>query len=90
MLTINPFDGTIDSDDHLNIYKEQMYVEDVDDVTCCCYFPAMLKGSHRSGTMVFLISIASFLQLVELLSTHFRASKSEWKIIIHLAKIRQA
>jgi len=51
MSSIDLFDGTTDPDDHLNVYKAQMYVEDVDDVTCCRYFPAMLKALPRSGSM---------------------------------------
>ena len=44
MPSVDLFDGTTDPDDHLDVYKAQMYVQDVDDATCCRYFPATLKG----------------------------------------------
>jgi len=44
MPSIELFDGTTDPDDHLDIYKAQMYAQDMDDATCCRYFPATLKG----------------------------------------------
>ena len=44
MLTIDPFDGATKPNDHLDVYKAQMYIQDVDDITYCHYFPATLKG----------------------------------------------
>ena len=44
MSSIDPFDGTINPDNHLDVYKTQMYVQDVDDSTYCHYFPITLKG----------------------------------------------
>jgi len=44
MPSVDLFDGTTDPDDHIDVYKAQMYVQDVDDATCCRYFPATLKG----------------------------------------------
>jgi len=35
MPSVEPFDGTTYQDDHLDVYKAQMYLEDVDDATCC-------------------------------------------------------
>jgi len=35
MPSIELFNGTADLDDHLDVYKAQMYVQDVDDATCC-------------------------------------------------------
>jgi len=43
MLSFEPFDGTKDPDDHLDVYKAQMYVQDVDDAMCCRYFPTTLR-----------------------------------------------
>jgi len=67
-----------------------MYVQNVDDATCCRYFSATLKGIAQkwfngppNG------SVASFLQLAKLFSAHFIASKREKKTSIHLAKIQQ-
>jgi len=38
MPSIELFDRTTDSDDHLDVYKAQMYVQDMDDATCCRHF----------------------------------------------------
>ena len=35
MPSVEPFDGTTDPDDHLDVYKAQMYIQDVDDAICC-------------------------------------------------------
>ena len=44
MPSVEAFDGTTDLDDHLDVYKAQMYVHNVDNATCYRYFPATLKG----------------------------------------------
>ena len=44
MPSVDLFDETTDPDDHVDVYKAQMYVQDVDDATCCRYVPATLKG----------------------------------------------
>ena len=85
---VDLFDGTTDLDDHLDVYKAQMYVQDVDDATCCRYFPATLKGiAQKWFNDLASGSVASFLQLAELFSAHFVASKKERKTSIHLARI---
>ena len=89
MPSIELFDGTIDANDHLDVYKAQMYVQDVDDATCCRYFPATLKGiAQKWFNGLPSGSVTSFFQLTELFSVHFIASKREKKTSIHLAKIR--
>ena len=35
MPSVEPFDITTDLDNHMDIYKVQMYVQDVDDTICC-------------------------------------------------------
>ena len=47
MPTINSFDGITDLDDHLDVCKAHMYVQDIDDATYCSYFLATLKGIAR-------------------------------------------
>jgi len=44
MPSVEPCDGTTNPDDHLDVYKAQMYVLDVNDAMCCRYFSATLKG----------------------------------------------
>jgi len=38
------YDGTIDLEEYLGVYKSQMYMQDVDDTTYHWYYPAILKG----------------------------------------------
>lgn len=38
MLTMDLYDGTIDLEEHLGVYKEQMYVQYVDDIAYCDSF----------------------------------------------------
>jgi len=90
MPSVDLFDETTDPDDHLDVYKAHMYVQDVDDATCCRYFPATLKGiAQRWFNGLPSGSVTSFFQLAELFSSHFVASKKEKKTSIYLARIRQ-
>jgi len=90
MPSVDLFDGTTYPDDHVDVYKAQIYVQDVDDATCCRYFPATLKGiAQKWFNGLPRGSVSSFSQLAELFSAHFVASKKERKTSIHLARIRQ-
>ena len=44
MPTLDLYDGTTDLEEYLGVYKAQMHIQDVDDVTYCRYFPTTLKG----------------------------------------------
>ena len=44
MPTVDLYDGTTDPEEHMEVYKAQMYVQDVNDAAHCRYFPATLKG----------------------------------------------
>jgi len=48
MPTVNLYDGVTNPEGHIGVYKAQMYVQDVDDATCCRYFPATLKEVAQS------------------------------------------
>ena len=41
---VEPFDGTTDPNDHLDVYRAQMYIQDVDDAMCFLYFPTTPRG----------------------------------------------
>ena len=66
---MEPFARTTKPTNHLDIYKAQMYVQDVNDTTVCSYFPATLKEIAQNGLPNG--SIASFLQLAEFFNTNF-------------------
>jgi len=90
MPSIDLLDGTTDPDDHVDIYKAQMYIQEVDDSTCFRYFLATLKGiAQKWFNGLPRGSVSSFFQLVELFGAHFIASKKERKTSIHLAWIQQ-
>ena len=48
MPTIDLYNGTTDPEEHLGVYRAQMYVQDVDHASYCWYFPATLKGVAQS------------------------------------------
>ena len=92
MPSIELFDGTTDPDDHSDIYKAQMYVQDVHDATYCRYFPVTLKGiAQKWFNALPSGSVTSFFQLAKLCSAHFIANKKKKKkkTTIRLAKIQQ-
>jgi len=51
MPTLELYDGTTDLGEHLQGYKAQMYVQDVDDTPHCSNFPATVKGWHNPGSI---------------------------------------
>jgi len=59
---IESFNGTTNLDDHLDVYKAQIYVQDVDSANCYYYFPTVLKGNMQKWLHgIFNGSITSFL-----------------------------
>ncbi|XP_010687132.1 uncharacterized protein LOC104901278 [Beta vulgaris subsp. vulgaris] len=83
--TIEPFDGTIDPDDHLSAYKHQMYVQGVDDATWCKNFPATLKGvAQKWFNNSPPNSVNNFTELSILFTSHFVANRQEQKTSMHL------
>jgi len=65
MPALELYDGTTDSKAHLVVHKAQMYVQDVDDVAYCQYFPTTLKGVAQSWfNDLPLGSISCFQELV--------------------------
>ena len=90
MSSVELFDETTDPYDHLDVYKAEMYVQDMDDATCYRYFRATLKGiAQKWLNGLSSGSVTSFFLQAELFNAHFIASKREKKTSIHLAKIRQ-
>ena len=64
MLSVEPFDGATDPDNHLDVYKSQMYVQGMDDAMCCRYFPTTVRGmAQKLFSGLPSGSITSFLQL---------------------------
>jgi len=83
------YDGTTNLEEHLGIYKAQMYVQDMEDATYCRYFPATLKGvaqlwfnSLPPGT------ITCFQDLADKFVSQFTASWKERMTSIHISKIK--
>ena len=48
MPTVDLYDGTTDPEEHLGVYKAQMYMQDVDNAAYCRYFPATLNRVAQS------------------------------------------
>ena len=43
--------GTTDPEEHLGVYKAQMYVQEIDDTIYCWYFTSIIKGWLKPGSM---------------------------------------
>lgn len=83
--TIEPFDGTIDLDDHLSAYKHQMYVQAVDDATWCKNFLATLKGMAQKWFNNLPPNLVNnFTELNYLFTSHFMANRQAKKTSMHL------
>ena len=90
MLMLDLYDGTRDPEEHLGVYKAQMYVQDVDDTSYCRYFPATLKGVVQSWfNGLPQGSITCFQDLANKFVGQFVASRKERRTSIHLSKIKQ-
>jgi len=48
MPTLELYNGNTNLEEHLGVYKAQIYVQDMDGVAYCKYFPATLKGVAQS------------------------------------------
>jgi len=84
MPTIDLYDGTTDSEEHLGVYKAQMYVQDVDDASYYRYFPATLKGVAQPWfNGLTPESITCFQDLVDKFISQFIASCKERRTSIH-------
>ena len=72
------------------VYIAQMYVQDVDDASYCCYFLATLKGVAQSWfNGLPQGSISCFQDLADKFVGQFIASRKERRTSIHLSKIKQ-
>lgn len=44
VLNIEPYDGTTDPEDHVDLFSAHMYMQNMSDAFWCLYFPFTLKG----------------------------------------------
>jgi len=90
MPTMDLYDGATNSEEHLGVYKTQMYVQDVDDVTYCQFLPATLKGvAHFWFNGLVPGSISCFQDLADRFVSQFITSGMERRTSIHLSKINR-
>lgn len=88
--TIDPYDGTSDSDDHLAAFTAQMCIQSDNDAVWCKYFPTTLKGLAQSWFNDLAAgSISSFDQLSAMFSNHFVTSKRQKKTSWNLMSVGQ-
>ena len=89
MLTVDLYDRTTDPEVYLEVYKVQVYVQDVDDATCCCYFPAILKGVAQLWFNYLPPgSVTCFQDWADKFISQFITSQKERRTSIHLSKIK--
>ena len=90
MPILDLYDGTVDPEEHLEVYKAQMYVQDVDDVTYSHYFPTTLKGVAQSSFNGLPPGCVTYFQdLADKFVIQFIANRKERGSTIHLLKIKQ-
>ena len=90
MPKIDLYDGTTDPEEHLGVYKAQMYVQNVDDAACCHYFPATLNGVAQSWFNGLPSgAVTCFQDLDNKFVSQFIVSRKERRTSIHLSKIKQ-
>jgi len=90
MPTLDLYDGMADPEEHLRVYKAQMYVQDVDDTAYCRDFPATLKGIAQSWfNGMPPRSVTYFQDLADKVVSQFIANRKERRTSIHMSKIKQ-
>jgi len=78
MPTLDLYDGMVDPEEHLGVYKAQMCMQDVDDAAYCCCFPATLKEVVQSWfNGLPQGSVTCFQDLADKFVSQFIASRKE-------------
>lgn len=89
MPIVDLYDATIDPEEHLGVYKAQMYIQDVDDDTYCRYFLATMKGVAQSCfNSLAPRSVSCFQDLADRFVSKFITSRKERRTSIHLSMIK--
>ena len=90
MLNLELYGGTTDLEEHLGVYKVQMYVQDVDNAAYYRCFPTTLKGMAQKGFSILPTrSITYFQELLNRFASQFIASCKKRRNSIHLPKVKQ-
>ena len=90
MPNVDLYDGTTDLEEHLGVYRAQMYVQDVDDAAYCRFFPATLKEVAQAWfNGLAPESVSCFQDLNDRFVSQFIASRKQRRTSIHLSKIKQ-
>jgi len=89
-LTLDRYDGSTDSDEHIDIYVTQLGLYTMDDNIFCKVFPTSLKEATLSlFTRLPPKSIDSFGTLVTKFGAHFATSRPHHLTSIALVNIQQ-
>jgi len=88
--TLDKYDGTIDSDEHVDTYLTQVSLYTAKDALLCRVFPTSLKGATLSWfTRLSAHSIDCFDTLVAKFGAQFTTSSPHHLTSIALVNIRQ-
>jgi len=89
-LTIDRYDGSMDPDEHIDVYTTDIGLFTTNEAINCRVFPNSLKGMALSWfTNLPPYSIDSFKTLVNLFTTQFATSKPHYLTSIALVNIQQ-
>jgi len=89
-LSIDRFDGSTDSDEHIDVYTTDIGLFTISEAVMCRVFPNSLKGMTLSWfPKLPLYSIDSFKTLVSLFTTQFATSRPRHLTSIALVNIRK-
>jgi len=84
------YDRTEDPEEHMGVYNAQIYLQEVDDAACYCYFLATLKGVAQSWFNGMPPgSISCFQDLANKFVRQFIATRKERRTSVYLSKIKQ-
>ena len=88
--TMEPYDGTFDPQEHLDIFNSTVLISGVSDHTMCWIFPSTLK---KSGLLWFSFlkpnSIYDFFESATKFLAHFLTSRTCRKTLASLINLRQ-
>ena len=76
MSNLELYDGCMDPEDHLAVYKAQMYVQDVVVAAYCRYFPTK-RGRRRLGSTALPLEVSLLLGFDESLrqAIHYQSQR---------------
>ncbi|RDX60307.1 hypothetical protein CR513_61562, partial [Mucuna pruriens] len=88
--SVEPFDGSLDPQAHLQAFQAQMYISEGDDRLSCKLFPGTLRGVAMQWMATLPPrTIQTFNDLAEVFTSQFAASKKKQLEVADLFDVKQ-